>query len=54
VLAVGADLSQFFDPAQRLILVHDGGHEFRRGTVLAKAVQFIRRMIDQAETGTCE
>jgi hypothetical protein len=52
--AGGADLSLFFDPAQRLILVHDGGHEFPRGTFLTKAVHLIRRAIDQAETGPCE
>lgn len=41
----GADLSKLCDPAQRLILVHNGAHEFPRGDYLTQAVHCIRRAV---------
>lgn len=45
----GEDLARFCDPALRLTLVHDGGHELPRREYLTKAVHVIRRTIYLAQ-----
>ncbi|EED11962.1 conserved hypothetical protein [Talaromyces stipitatus ATCC 10500] len=41
----GADLSKLCDPAQRLIVIHDGTHELPRGEHMTQAVHAIRRAL---------
>ncbi|KAL2758195.1 hypothetical protein ACRALDRAFT_1080133 [Sodiomyces alcalophilus JCM 7366] len=45
----GLDLSRLCDPATRLTLVHDGGHEVPRKNLLTESVHIIRRTILLAE-----
>lgn len=45
----GEDVSSMCDPAQRQILVHDGGHEVPRQDYLVESVHAIRRTLDLAE-----
>lgn len=45
----GLDLSRLCDPATRLTLVHDGGHEVPRKHLLTESVHVIRRTILLAE-----
>jgi len=48
----GKDVSNMCDPAQRQILVHDGGHEVPRQDYLVESVHAIRRTLALADGGS--